>query len=127
MFALGRPRRSALGLLLLPTALACGSGESGHEHAAQAVCAPTAPAACPDPMPHYPDVAPIFERRCASCHTGITDAQWPLNTYEHVADWATVVRDELLQCAMPPSDSGVTLPAEERDQILVWVRCGYPK
>ncbi len=127
MFAPGLPRGSLLGLLLLATSPACGSGEGGEGHAEQAVCAPTAPTECPDPAPHYPDVAPIFERRCASCHNNVPGQQWPLNTYGHVADWASFIRDELLQCSMPPADSGVNMTPEERDQILVWVRCGYPK
>ena len=118
-------RVSVLGLLALATA--CAGGESKGHHADQAVCAPTAPTACTAPEPRYADVAPIFERRCASCHTGVTDAQWPLDDYQHVADWASFIRDELLSCAMPPADSGMTMTPEERDAILLWVRCGYPE
>ncbi|HEY3257042.1 MAG TPA: hypothetical protein VGJ91_23960 [Polyangiaceae bacterium] len=62
-----------------------------------------------------------------SCHTGITDEQWPLNEYQHVADWAMFIHDELLACAMPPADSGVQMTPEERQTILVWLRCGYPR
>jgi len=119
-------RSSALALIVLATACAS-SGESNNGRTEETVCAPIAPTECPDPVPRYPDVAPIFDRRCASCHTGITDAQWPLDNYAHVADWASFIRDELLSCAMPPADSGVTMAPEERDAILVWVRCGYPE
>jgi len=124
----GPVRLPFLALLALASATACGSGEPGNQQATQAVCAPTAPTECPDPAPHYPDVAPIFARRCASCHTaGVKGAPWPLDNYDHVADWATVIRDELMQCLMPPSDSGIAMTPEERQAILVWVRCGHPE
>ncbi|MEI9953480.1 MAG: hypothetical protein WDO74_31990 [Pseudomonadota bacterium] len=130
MPAPGPTRRLLLGLFLVAapvTAAACSSAEATDTHTTAAVCAPIAPTECPDPAPHYPDVAPIFARRCASCHTGIADAPWPLDNYEHIADWASVVRDELLRCSMPPADSGVTMAPVERDQILAWVRCGHPE
>src|SRR4051794_2717430 len=43
---------------------------------------PTVPL-CPDPAPRFPDVAPIFEVRCASsgCHSGVTGGPWPLRQY----------------------------------------------
>jgi len=117
------PAGLLLGLSQLP---ACSSA-SNDGHATEAICAPLAPTECPDPAPHYPDVAPIFEQRCASCHTGVGDAPWPLNTYEEVADWAYVVRSQVLNCSMPPADSGVVMLPEERDKMLTWVRCGFPE
>ena len=116
----------SLGLPLVAIA-ACAGRAGNDQQAALAVCAPTAPTECPVSVPHYPDVAPIFARRCASCHTGIGDAPWPLDNYEHVVDWASFIRDELLRCSMPPSDSDVSMKPDERDEILVWLRCGYPK
>jgi hypothetical protein len=124
MSTLARHVCFVLGLLALA---ACSSAEPSDPGKSAGVCAPIAPTECPDPAPSYGDVAPIFERRCASCHSGVKDGPWPLDTYEHVADWASFVRDELLRCSMPPPNSGVTLPPEERDQILAWVRCGYPE
>lgn len=129
MLALTSFRSALLGMLVFATLPACGSAESkgepaANEHKAQTVCQPTAPTECPEPVPHFVDVAPIFEQRCASCHTGIKDAPWPLDNYEHVVDWASVIRDELLQCLIPPQDSGVEMTPEERQAILVWVRCG---
>jgi len=129
MFTRHTFQSSAVSVLAFALA-ACGSAEPNNGQSAQSQyeCAPVAPTACPDPAPHYADVAPIFQQRCAGCHTtAVKDAPWPLDDYEHVADWATFIRDELLQCAMPPADSGVGMPPEERDAILVWVRCGYPK
>lgn len=127
MVSLGLLRAFGLALLVPVTLAACSSAEVSDVRKTQTVCAPTAPSECPNPAPRYADVAPIFEQRCASCHNGAKDAPWPLDTYGHVADWATVVRDELLQCLMPPEDSGVEMPPEERQAILVWVRCGAPE
>ncbi len=127
MLVLSNPRDSLICPILFATLAACGSGQSSDEHKSQAVCNPVAPTECPDPAPHYPDIAPIFASRCASCHTGTANAQWPLDQYEHVADWASFIHDELLQCTMPPADSGVDMTPDEREQILIWLRCGYPK
>jgi len=124
---LGFTKTSLLGLLWLTTSLACGSGEPSNGSSAMVVCAPTAASECLEPAPRYSDVAPIFARRCASCHTGRAGAPWPLDSYAHVADWSSFIRDELLQCSMPPRDSGVAMTADERDQILIWLRCGAPE
>lgn len=51
----------------------------------------------------------------------------PLDTYGHISDWQREVRDELVRCTMPPADAGVVFPAEERDAILTWLRCGLPQ
>lgn len=48
---------------------------------------------------------------------------WPLTDYQHVADWAAAVRDELLRCAMPPPEAPA-ITEGERDLLLLWVRCG---
>jgi len=90
-------------------------------------CVVTAPTECPEPAPRWANVAPIFESRCASCHDGQPFNPWPLDSYEHVADWHDVVRDMLLNCTMPPVDSDEKLPPDERDTVLVWIRCGFPE
>jgi hypothetical protein len=64
-------------------------------------------------------------RRCTSCHNG-TGGQWPLNQYEHVADWYGEIRAQMLACTMPPVDSGSAMPLRERQTILTWIRCGFP-
>jgi hypothetical protein len=33
----------------------------------------------------------------------------------------------MLSCAMPPPDSGLTMPVEEREALLRWIRCGRPR
>ncbi len=94
---------------------------------AATACRVDAPTACPDASPRYADLVPIFRRRCVTCHDGTTEGPWPLDTYGHISDWQREVRDELLRCTMPPADAGVEFPAEERDAILTWLRCGLPQ
>lgn len=97
------------------------------EDAGALVCTVQAPTVCPDPMPHWPDVSPIFQRRCVMCHNGMIGGPWPLMQYSHVADWFDVVRAMLLDCSMPPPDAGVYMPDEEKTAILTWLLCGYPE
>jgi hypothetical protein len=87
----------------------------------------TAPTECPDPEPKYADVAPIFERRCVSCHLGVPDGPWSLSDWQHIADWQSIIRSELLNCTMPPQDSDVRMTNAERLEILTWIRCGAPE
>jgi len=94
-----------------------------------ASCGVVGPTECPNPTLRYADVATIVDQRCTGpCHSGLfAEGPWPLTDYQQVADWADVVRSELLSCAMPPADSGVTMPLEERLALLAWIRCGYPE
>lgn len=92
------------------------------------VCAITAPTACPTPAPTYAAVEPLFESRCVTtCHGGVPGGPWPLRGYQHVADWADIIRGAMLTCEMPPRDSGVTMTADERVAILTWIVCGFPR
>jgi uncharacterized membrane protein len=50
-----------------------------------------------------------------------------LSAYQHVADWVAEIRAHMLTCTMPPVDSGVSMTREERQLILSWIRCGYPR
>ena len=91
-------------------------------------CLVRAPTACPDPPTRYVDVAPIFEQRCVNtCHSPRWNGPWPLDAYEHVADWQDTIRTELLGCTMPPRDAGVPITLEEQTAILTWIRCGIPR
>jgi hypothetical protein len=91
-------------------------------------CTVTAPTACPNPPVRYADVVPVFKRCADACHDGkVVGGPWPLIDYEHVADWYDAVRDQILTCAMPPADAGITLTDDERMLILNWVVCGVPK
>lgn len=89
-------------------------------------CEATAPNRCPDTMPTWTDVRPIFTTRCAVCH-GSEAGLWPLNEYSHVVDWNVEIRSMVLDCTMPPPDSDVTITLEERQLILEWLRCGFPR
>jgi hypothetical protein len=92
------------------------------------VCTVVTPTDCAEPVPTYTEViAPIFERRCVTCHSGEENGPWPLTSYQHAADWWDIVRDQLLHCSMPPADSGVRMTTEERTTVLKWVRCGFPE
>jgi hypothetical protein len=85
-----------------------------------------APSSCPQPMPHYSDVQPIFQQHCLQCHSGLTD-QWPLTDYAHVASWYDIIPTQLLKCQMPPLDAGVPMANSERTAILTWLHCGFPE
>lgn len=90
-------------------------------------CNVTAPNSCPSPAPTYADVAMIINRRCESCHSPRWTGPWPLDTYQDVADWQDTLRSNMLDCSMPPLDSGIPMTNEERLVILSWLRCGLPQ
>lgn len=94
---------------------------------AEFACTVQAPTVCPEPMPHWPDVQPIFQTNCVLCHYGAVGGPWPLILYEHVRDWQDLVRDMVLDCSMPPADAGFTMSNEDRTRILEWILCGYPE
>lgn len=89
-------------------------------------CEIVAPLECEEPAPTYEDVRPIFSARCVACHNGAGE-EWPLTSYQHVADWSGEIRAQMLGCTMPPPDSGLRMPDAERDLILRWLRCGFPR
>lgn len=125
-------RRSSSLIAIASLALAaCTPGLSGDggpdaQDLPPLVCEVEAPTVCPDPPLTYADVEPIIERRCVECHDG-TPPEWPLTSYRHVADWNVEIRTEMLRCTMPPRDSGIEMPVEEREQILTWILCGFPE
>jgi hypothetical protein len=88
-------------------------------------CDVVPPTKCVEPAPTFADVQPIIEDRCLSCHDGKGE-QWPLTSYSHVASWSIQIRDAMIRCAMPPADAGITMPTAEREQLLHWIRCGFP-
>lgn len=87
-------------------------------------CETVAPTSCPTPAPTYADIAPIVESRCVGCHYGALGGPWPLNSYDHVADWRDTIRSAMLDCSMPPPEEHVPMTTDERMQLLVWIRCG---
>src|SRR4051812_40856328 len=115
-------------LVLGTGGIGCGSSTRTNGDASAVLCSVEAPTACPDPSPHYADIAPIINQRCAEpCHSGVPEGPWPLTDYPHVADWADVVRTDLILCLMPPADGGVSMSDDERLAILTWIRCGFPE
>jgi uncharacterized membrane protein len=90
-------------------------------------CSVAAPTACPDPAPHYADVAPILQQRCVTCHSDEAGAPWPLTDYDHVAAWADAIQSDLLACLMPPWDAGIPISTDETAAILTWILCGAQK
>lgn len=124
------------GVILAAAVIGCGGSEARPDPSADAgsggdplTCTVTAPTSCPAPPPRYANVQAIIQQNCVGpCHSGVDPAgPWPLTDYQHVADWADLVRADLLTCAMPPADGGVTLPADDRLAILTWLRCGFPE
>jgi uncharacterized membrane protein len=111
---------------------ACSSGGSRRgddtpgSTSAPLVCDVTLPRSCSDMSLGWADVQPIFEQRCIGCHSGDPGGPWPLTSYEHAADWANEIRSQMRACSMPPVDAGIVMPTEEREKILLWVRCGAP-
>jgi hypothetical protein len=99
------------------------AGEPSVESALLTSCKVTS-STCEKPAPHYGDVAPILDRSCNSCHTGIGQAPWALTDYEHVSAWAESIQQDLSMCTMPPLDGGVAMTAADRLEVLDWVQCG---
>lgn len=91
------------------------------------MCSVIAPTVCPAPAPRYADVETIVGQRCVSCHYGMPQGPWPLTDYQSVVDWQDLIRNDVLNCTMPPADSGVVMTAAERAAILTWILCGTPE
>lgn len=91
-------------------------------------CAVVPPEACTATTLRYADVKPAFDTHCVSCHDGATPTgPWPLKTWQDIADWQSLVRDDLANCSMPPADAGTVMTLAEKQQILEWLRCGAPR
>ena len=103
------------------------AGQGPDAGFAPQACTVKAPTECPSTPPRFDDVKPIFEKRCAGCHSGDWAGPWPLDTYAHVADWSDVIRSHLIDCSMPPPEAGMPLPDEESLTILTWIRCDTPR
>jgi hypothetical protein len=121
--------------LLLTSALACspvpGPTDAGidagpSDGGEMAVCALLATPDCNGPVPTYEQLKPLFNQACVVCHYGQVGGPWPLTSYQDLSDWQDAVRSEVLNCKMPPQDSGIPITFEERQKIFTWVRCGRP-
>ncbi len=134
---ISREGRSAIASITLCIAEGMDAGEpnvdggsldagSPDSDVAPEACDVTVPVSCPDEDLTYADVAPIIEHRCVPCHDG-RGANWPLSSHSHVVDWADDIRSRMLDCSMPPLNSGMTMPNSERQRIVDWLRCGAPQ
>ena len=102
-----------------------GDADGGPTLPEPATCDVVPPTKCVDPeLTYADDVKPIIAARCLSCHDGKGE-QWPLVSEGHVASWFSQIRDVMIRCQMPPADSGITMPTEERETILQWLRCKF--
>jgi hypothetical protein len=83
---------------------------------------------CPATVPSYAtQIAPIFNARCNGCHNANDPTSpWPLDNHSDVHDWRGTILDDLEHCAMPPPDSGMPLPDNERALLQAWLVCGAP-
>lgn len=79
------------------------------------------------------DVAPILERRCASCHSENGIGPWSMDGYEKVRGWSKMTRQVLLERRMPPWNvdpaygefvGDMSLPPAERRTLLHWIEQG---
>jgi cytochrome c5 len=101
-----------------------------------AMARPAVPSACPAPRstvcpadaPSFATtVVPILDAACNGCHdAALPDAPWPLHDYGDVQAWRDLITPDLLDCSMPPPDSGTTLSEVDRQQLLTWITCGSP-
>jgi hypothetical protein len=92
-----------------------------------ASCQVPPPTECPYPAPTYADVEPILERSCRTCHgSDAVNGPWPLEDYPHVLAWSDSMRDEILNCLMPPKEAPPLTP-EDRLTMMEWIRCGLPR
>ncbi|MFT3710127.1 MAG: hypothetical protein QM817_21055 [Archangium sp.] len=100
--------------------------DGGYDAGPGEVCMPVAPTMCTETQLRWADIEPVIVSRCFQCHDG-SQPQWPLRTYSDVADWADIVRGDIVDCTMPPLDSGVSMTNAERRLILDWIKCSYPR
>ena len=84
------------------------------------------------------DVAPIFQKKCESCHRPDSIAPMSLQTYQEARPWARSIRDRVAARNMPPwhidPNVGIqhfkgdrSLSQKEIDTIVAWVAAGAPQ
>jgi len=82
------------------------------------------------------DIRPIFQRRCVACHHANGFGQIRLDNYADAKAWASSIRQQVLEAAMPPSAPGSGFKAFtndqfltllERDLIVSWADGGTPE
>lgn len=81
----------------------------------------------------HKDVAPILQKRCASCHTAGTAAPFSLETFQEAASHAEMMVEAVVDQRMPPwfanpkhgkFQNDPSLTRAERETLVRWVRAG---
>jgi hypothetical protein len=105
-----------------------GPVDSAVDQPAGVACPPPLATVCPDPPPSFAaTIVPILDASCNTCHDpNVPGAPWPLHDYGDVLAWRGVIIPVLLDCSMPPEDSGVSISEVDRQQILTWLACDAP-
>lgn len=90
----------------------------------------------PAPVPTwYADVKPLTDAYCVACHDGVNIGPMPLTSYQEVAPWADVVRQQVVDRVMPPWPADSTCREYKYDRSLTdtqvktiadWVTGGMP-
>jgi thiol-disulfide isomerase/thioredoxin len=90
-----------------------------------------------EPVPTYhQDIAPIVQKRCASCHRPDTAAPFSLLSFSDVKAQAEMVAEVVIDQRMPPwfanpkhgtFQNDPSLTKTERESIVRWVKGGKPE
>lgn len=80
----------------------------------------------------FDDIAPILERRCASCHREGEVGPMPLTSYSDIRSYAGMIEEVVLEERMPPWPAKSPIPmrnklaltTQEREMLLSWLRGG---
>jgi hypothetical protein len=82
------------------------------------------------------DISPIFEARCASCHSASARGTMSLATYEEARPWARAIKEEVITRRMPTwhavrgygdFSNDPSLSAFEIALIVAWADGGAPR
>lgn len=119
-----RGSRAWLGVALAVATAACGGEDEAGGAAGGGVQAEVS---------YYRDVKPIFDARCAGCHSGGGIAPFSLESHEAAAAWAPHIKRAVVDRSMPPwpADSGCaeyvgdrSLSEPQIQTIAAWVDGG---
>jgi len=88
------------------------------------------------PVTYSNQIARIFQKRCEECHRPGEIAPFTLQSYDDAVGWGEMIAEVVDNRRMPPwtadAPHGVfsndrSLPDDERQQILTWVKHGCPQ
>ncbi|MBU6398995.1 MAG: redoxin domain-containing protein [Verrucomicrobia bacterium] len=88
------------------------------------------------PVSYTSDIAPLLERKCASCHSPGNIGPWSMTSYEKVKGRVEMIREVVLTRRMPPWDADPrygrfsndrSLTRAEKERLLRWVEQGAPR